>query len=344
MINEEQISKFLNQECSPEETEAILDFFQEHPEELEKYISYREWEDFQAQQKISSSLSGALWSKVAPAASKKKLFRLPAYIKAVAVAACLATVIWCSFIWQRTAKEPQRQQKEVAGYTVQNTGTDTMALKLPDGTHIKLAAGSALSYSRLFPKSERNIQLQGWACFRVVHGTIPFVVHTGVLTIKDLGTIFSVGAFEKDSVTKVTLYEGCVDVSSVEEPGKSFCLKPGDILLYNKNRKKFSLTTAAKVRGTANKSIKNKTARKGYKPGFAGNNWYMFNNQPLSGVFDQLGKIYNVRIFYADSILHGMTFIGRLDKTDTLEEILRSIASLNNLKVEKTSEGYRIYK
>ena len=63
MINAEQISRFLNQECSPEETEAILDFFQEHLEELEKYINYREWEDFQVRQKISPSLSDALWSK-----------------------------------------------------------------------------------------------------------------------------------------------------------------------------------------------------------------------------------------------------------------------------------------
>ena len=343
MINDELISKFFKQECSPEEIEAILNFFQEHPEELEKYISYREWEDFQTRQEISSVLSGRLWSKIAAVSLKKESYHLPAYAKVCLVAACMAIVLLVASLWQRPA-EKAIHPKEMAVHAIINTGTDTMTVKLQDNTNVQLSGGSALTYSKFFSKSDRSIRLQGWACFRVAHRAIPFMVCADVLTIKDMGTIFSVQSFEKDSIIKIALYEGRVVVSSVEDTDRYFSLKPGDILLYNKRHKNFSLSSADQRSNIKPLTAKSKTTIKRYKPGFAGNNWYMFNNQPLSGVFDQLGKIYNVRIFYADSILHGMTFIGRLDKTDTLEELLKSIASLNNLKVEKNSKGYHIYK
>jgi len=70
----------------------------------------------------------------------------------------------------------------------------------------------------------------------------------------------------------------------------------------------------------------------------------MFNNQSLAEVFDQLENLYNTRITYSRADLKGLSFIGKIDKTDSLEHILKSITLLNDLKLEKQNGGYVIKK
>jgi hypothetical protein len=70
----------------------------------------------------------------------------------------------------------------------------------------------------------------------------------------------------------------------------------------------------------------------------------MFNNQPLSEVFTQLENLYNEKIIFNKQDIKGKTFIGKLDKTDSLHNILHSIALLNNLVITKKADGYYISK
>jgi hypothetical protein len=73
-------------------------------------------------------------------------------------------------------------------------------------------------------------------------------------------------------------------------------------------------------------------------------NWYMFNDQELADVFDQLSIIYNVEIQYSSSDLRNKYFIGKLDKHDSLNEILKDIALLNHLSVIEREGCYIIRK
>jgi hypothetical protein len=73
-------------------------------------------------------------------------------------------------------------------------------------------------------------------------------------------------------------------------------------------------------------------------------NWYMFNNQKLSDVFDLLSILYNEKIHYNKRDIIGRTFIGKIDKTDSLQNILKSIGLLNKLIVTKEEDGYHIIK
>jgi hypothetical protein len=74
--------------------------------------------------------------------------------------------------------------------------------------------------------------------------------------------------------------------------------------------------------------------------------WYMFNNQPLSEVFDQLGSMYNVEITYNKKEIANIYFIGSFEKTDSIGKILSKIAITNNLKITKAKEGnkYSLHK
>lgn len=63
--------------------------------------------------------------------------------------------------------------------------------------------------------------------------------------------------------------------------------------------------------------------------------WYMFNNQPLEQVFNQLEGMFNVDIAYTRKDISKIYFIGTFNTSDSLDDILKQISVLNNLKVTK---------
>ncbi|WP_431215093.1 DUF4974 domain-containing protein [Puia sp. P3] len=69
---------------------------------------------------------------------------------------------------------------------------------------------------------------------------------------------------------------------------------------------------------------------------------YVFNNYPLDVVFDQLQIIYNTKIVYDKAELGNRTFIGKIDKKDSFDHILQSIALLNNFRLHKQGNNYII--
>jgi hypothetical protein len=73
-------------------------------------------------------------------------------------------------------------------------------------------------------------------------------------------------------------------------------------------------------------------------------NWYMFNNQSLPEVFDQLSSLYNQSIQYNRSDLNGKSFIGKIDKSDSLANILNTIGLLNDLSITQDEKGFNVSK
>jgi transmembrane sensor len=72
--------------------------------------------------------------------------------------------------------------------------------------------------------------------------------------------------------------------------------------------------------------------------------WYMFNNQSLPVVFEQLKEMYGVDITYSRRQVANMYFIGKFNKSDSVETILEQIGKLNNLKVKRQNMKYIITK
>ena len=65
----------------------------------------------------------------------------------------------------------------------------------------------------------------------------------------------------------------------------------------------------------------------------------IFDNYPLDVVFDQLQIIYNTKIIYDKAELGNRSFIGKMDKKDSLYHILKSIALLNNFGLHKQGDS-----
>jgi len=107
---------------------------------------------------------------------------------------------------------------------------------LPDGSKVWLNAESTLKFPVPFPKDIRNVDLQGEAFFEVTKNQKqPFVVHSGNIEVKVLGTRFDCKAFEEDKTIEVILEEGKVALNSNVTSGlEESILKPGDRAVIEK--------------------------------------------------------------------------------------------------------------
>lgn len=85
--------------------------------------------------------------------------------------------------------------------------------KLPDGTLVRLGAGSTFQFETAFSGPMRAVDLEGMAQFDVSHDPArPFVVRTGDATTTVLGTRFVVRAYPEVSRVEVAVAEGSVSL------------------------------------------------------------------------------------------------------------------------------------
>jgi Fe2+-dicitrate sensor, membrane component len=120
-------------------------------------------------------------------------------------------------------------------------------LRLEDGSEIILNAGSTVAYPKQFAADIREVFLEGEAFFDIApDADKPFIVKTGKMDIRVLGTSFNVRAHPDMHQAKVTVASGKV---SVEADGKTLgLLNPNQEMNYDKQTAKFEVaTTDAKL-------------------------------------------------------------------------------------------------
>jgi len=233
-----------------------------------------------------------------------------------------------------------------------NTTGKAKLLILRDGTAIKLYAGGSISYGQSFNDNKRDVWLTGKAKFKVAKDkTKPFTVFSGDISTTALGTEFTVTAFENTRNIIVRLFEGKVVIRSaknaVRKLNNEFFLLPGQELVYDHKNFTAKINAFRSESNVAGKN-NNKNDRDIFDnlslPKSGKGTWYMFNNQSLSHVFDQLSGMFNEEIVYSKNDFSKIYFIGTFNIADSLDNILKQIASLNNLKVTRTNKKVIISK
>lgn len=256
------------------------------------------------------------------------------YFRWTAIAASLLLVVSLSWYFllkkQKAGITPVATVATVAITKVfPNNTPRKMPLTLSDGSTAELSPGSTLSYPETFNSSKRDVRLKGDATFTIAKDAAkPFYVYSNSIFITVLGTRFTVISDEADQATKVILHEGRIMVrfsdSSSGDDKAAYYLAPGDILIVKNAKKPAGLS--ARVLHLE----KDRTDR------------YVFDNYPLDVVFDQLQIIYNAKIIYNKATLGNRSFIGKIDKKDSLYQLLKSIALLNNFRLQKQGDSFTI--
>jgi len=294
------------------------------PINLKECPGEEEWENFQPTDVLSPDISGRLWKNInknsASPAARYSFLRWAA----VAASALLIVGLYWQFILKRQKTGVSVATTVPVAKNIFNNTLKKMTLTLSDGSTVELSPNSTLSYPENFNSLKRDVQLNGEATFTIAKDAVkPFAVYSHSVLITVLGTRFTVNSYEADSATKVVLHEGKVMVKTSDSSQGSkdeYYLSPGDVFVSKKINKRSHILHLEKDK----------------------NDDYVFNNYPFDVVFDQLQIIYNTKIIYNKAELGNRTFIGTIDKKDSLDHILKSITLLNKFSLHKQGDSYII--
>jgi len=322
LITEEIIINFFEGKCDARDAAIVQAWLKENPAKLKEYIGVEEWEDFQPPHVLSPDVSGRLWGNIhkntnAPAAHYP-------YFRWMAVAASVILVVFLSwqFIFKKQGASKAGDYPMAKAKDIFNNALSKKTLTLSDGSTVDLSPNSTLSYPENFDSLKRDVILHGEATFNIAKDPAkPFFVYSNSVLISVLGTRFTVNSYEADSATKVILHEGRVMVkisnSSSQDNKNEYYLTPGDIFIFKKGNKPSRILHLEKDKDGC----------------------YVFDNYPLDIVFDQLQIIYHTKIIYNRAELGNRSFIGKIDKKDSVYHILQSIALLNNFRLHRQGDS-----
>jgi transmembrane sensor len=150
----------------------------------------------------------------------KRAYRLVYGMAAIMILALLIPAAWWVFSGRRVA-DVQRNGRTAAaqagpgGKIMQAPELEKRrVLHLPDGSTVTLNRNSRLDYAPAFGRVAREVYLTGEAFFDIVHAAgRPFLVHTGKVTTRVLGTSFNIKAYPSDKTIEITVAHGKVQVT-----------------------------------------------------------------------------------------------------------------------------------
>ncbi|WON92605.1 MULTISPECIES: FecR family protein [unclassified Sphingobacterium] len=189
---------------------------------------------------------------------------------------------------------------------------------LPDGTLVKLNAGTTLSYPTVFAKDKREVTLLGEAYFEVAKKKDqPFIVHTKNQQVQVLGTHFNINAYQTSVPTKTTLLEGKVMVTTLLG-SKKVTLLPGDQSVNTG-----TLLTKHPV------NVQQEMAWVYGK--------FNFDGKSLRQVMDELSQWYAIDVVYKGDV-PDVSFFGGTFRTSKLSTILKILKD-QDLSYHLTENG-----
>ena len=165
--------------------------------------------------------------------------RLTTWSSAAAAVVVIGFLLWTN----------ERKPAPADSRLVQAPLGKTLKVNLPDGSHIWLNAGSALSYPIAFKGKTREVVLrEGQAFFDISRDTTrPFIVHAKTLDITVLGTSFDVKAYQNDPDIKVTVKTGKVGVKVRDKPGQpALMLLPAEQAVVAEKAQKIQVNEISK--------------------------------------------------------------------------------------------------
>src|SRR5258705_4020135 len=113
--------------------------------------------------------------------------------------ASVAAAVILAFLFFRNPVNETLIPLKTAGNTISTKPGSKSKIELPDGTQVWLNADSKLRYSQDFMGAYREVQLTGEAYFDVAKDkSRPFIIHTGPIDIRVVGTSFNVRAYPNE--------------------------------------------------------------------------------------------------------------------------------------------------
>lgn len=187
------------------------------------------------------------------------------------------------------------------------------ALQLSDSTKIWVNSESELRYPETFGADVRVVDLKGEAYFSVTKDSVrPFIVRTGGMELRVLGTEFNVNAYEDGDGLVTTLVSGKV---ALRAGNASLMLEPGEQAVLSVDGFSKELVNVQRVVA--------------WKDGVVA-----FEDERLEDLMDKLSRWYDVQVFYQNADLQDVRITGYIDRYKDIQILLDKLEMLDLAEFE----------
>lgn len=307
------IVKYFTREISNGELDKLVVWLKEEPNRQDLFFEMKDIYDAGTLRPTPQEIED-LWNRIcfsigANAAKKKskatyftKRYSLRQIVGCTASVALLFVAL---FLYKSNREESEGENVRLSEiYIPEEAGV--MNLTLSDGTHVYLKANTRFKFPTEFDTDKREIYLDGEAFFDVAHDEAkPFIITTGKQRIEVLGTSLNVRDYPLECVANTTLVSGEVKLLI---DGSAYVMQPNQQVSLNKLTNKLSLFEISE----------------GLSSAFS-NRKYHFKDKTLSSLFEDVEKLYGVKIRLQKKDIGSSTYTGTFSLDQSITEILEII-------------------
>ncbi len=303
------VDKFLAGKTSPEEEQLLSNY-------MESFQQPGGWDEsvLGSESVLEQRLLERLQDALPAPARKMPLLRISRRMAAAAVFFILAASL---YLLRNQLGGLFKQQ--VAMQEMVTRVKERRQVKLEDGTEIWMEPGSRLVFPEHFSGDTREVNLTGGAFFEVAKNPEhPFIIHTGTLSTKVLGTSFNIKAYApfKQEVAVVT-GKVMVETEDKADTGQVI-LVPNQKVAWNARQhrlEKSLLPNAAYY-------VQRRFGK------------FIYEGETVASVLDDIQQQYNVQV-QLNSPAAACTFYGDFDTRQEVEKVLNAVAATLNAQVKK---------
>lgn len=214
---------------------------------------------------------------------------------------------------------------------------------LPDGSSVWLNSDSKITYADNFEGDTREVTLEGEAFFDVVRNpSKPFIIHTGAMDVKVLGTEFNVRSYPTETTTETALLRGLIEVTLHGNEKKKIILKPNEKLTVLNSEENSQPPAAAPVKKYLQEDIPllaitkihyNRKDSSNAETSWV-NNSLAFDNEKIDRVLSKIEQWYNVEIVVEDENIQSKHFTATFGNK-SLKEVMEALALSLSFKYEE---------
>jgi ferric-dicitrate binding protein FerR (iron transport regulator) len=218
---------------------------------------------------------------------------------------------------------------------------------LPDGSKVWLNAGSFLRYdSASFRTGGRYVELSGEAYFDITHDNQhPFIVQSGQVRIRVLGTVFNVRAYPEDPDVETSLIRGSVEVTLEDRPEDKYILRPHEKLVVS-NGSAGAMQQVAALNGQADVRLPLVSVRKItvvdsgkliHETAWVDNK-LVFRSEDFSALAPRMERHFGVRIRFDNPERRSLNFTG-IFTNETISQALEAMRLVNPFEYSLDQEN-----
>ncbi|ACT92900.1 FecR family protein [Dyadobacter fermentans] len=292
--------------CTDQEKRLVEQWFLTLDEEIPHYDSAD-----------NEAVEERIWTAIQQRTDDRNgIFNL-SWWKWAAAAVVLLVAGWATYRYQAT-QPPSLAGASAEKVTRKNLVTNTnqsnapKAFQLPDGSEIRLSPKSSISYEPRFDGVQREVYLEGNAFFHVRKDSRrPFLVHTGDVVTKVLGTSFWVKGMDNNSAIEVSVVTGKVAVSQHTGPDPAGTGKVANgVILTANQRVKYTSQTHTFETGLVAAPVPMPVDKAGNKVSGS----FDFQESPFSEVIGKIEEAYGIEIILEDETIKGCMFSGNITR------------------------------